>query len=805
MGLGSSRPVHTNQTTTAHQYAVDLGYWPSDDALFAAVKQGKFNKAITLAKHANINLCTTNSAGQNPIHLAISLGWEEIAAQLVQIATERNSIAIHQPDREGYTPLVLAMECGNIPLARTLTAVDAAIDTGPNVNCSPDRLEERHRAIALAHLMKHANGDTAVAHRAAVNQGDIYFDKLLIGQDAPLRKACRQGTNAIRLQICKLGIDSSYVLARILLTQWDHQHRDAKHSVSKVCSDDVHTARKLIDVGAADPAEALSYVMQAYQSGIANEALCTLAAIELICLGASDRVAMEQAIASRNSKAVKLLGLDGHPLHQAVVAQAKAGNVNALRFLFSDDVADMLKDRIGQLALIQLTEHGHTAAVRLLIQEHIRTDFALTYFLSRKNTKAVNTLVGAGADGLTHLSDLLNEEDATGMAKMLIEAGVDPSKLLLELVSNHPKNLHQAKILIAAGANVSVALARASASQRTNAQNTLNAVSKEVSTIQETVARTLSRNTHEHAQAVGRILDAQWEMMQPTFHETLERLNKLTEPLASGSNNVSSEMRHILAALKRADWEDLIDSVANTSDAEDVLTLVMIADAPRLARLLFSAGVSETASIVDAILTYDIDVLGNLIKLGVKPQHILWWLAQHGAMDLATALIKQADIDLMELIRNVINENHADDATFSALKHLIPRIADGAEALARAFEQGDRKVAKALITAGVDINMALILAINHAYFEAMRQLLPIAYPSEALAKLLTTDRSIPEDQMLAAQVLLYLGADYDSACQRFDLKTTPPAATTSHTVINSLGAIAIKMAKTGFTKLATTT
>lgn len=804
MGLNSSQPVNANSVNATPHHGCTLTGWPSVHALFKAINKGDFNKSIALARHANINLCTVNNEGQNPIHLAISLNQEDISAQLVQTAAARNSIAIHQPDREGYTPLMLAIERGNIPLAKILITLHAAILADHDIHCSADRQEQKRRTIVHAHLLKHANGDTAQAHITAVNQGDFHFDKLIIGKHSPLREACKSSANALRLQVARLGVDVSYVLARILLTQWDERYHDSGNNFSTISPEEVHFIRKLGEVG-GDLSEALMHVLHAHRRGIAEEATCALAVLELLCLGVSDRQAMAQAIASRDATAVRLLGFDGVALQHAVMTQAKAGTAETVQFLFSEEGADIPQDTIGVSALFQLAEDGHETGVRLLIQAGVPSDTTLAHLTRKRNKQAVKTMIHAGADGVTLLSTITLHDDATGSAAILIDVGVDPSGLLLDSVTRRPRNLHQARILIAAGASPLVAQARATGLLSPDDRDTLETLAREVLALQSLVARTSGDNRPEHIQTVGRILDAQRAMAQPAFYGAIDRLNKCAAPFATGNDPASSDIRQILAALKRADWEEISPLVANSPVADDAFTIVMTAQAPFLARLLLSAGVSATAAIADAGLTHDIDMLCNLVHLGIEPQRILWQLARNGAGDLAASLIHRMDIDLLELFRNVLKQNSLiDTADYHDLTMLIPHVIDGTETLARALEQRDQQVAHALVAAGVNIEATLNLAINCTYFAAIRQLVPIANPSAALAKLLTTDNAIQENQRIAAQVLMLLGADYSRACALTNPNAPQPAKAKSRDIADVMGSMVMKIIKNEITKVSTT-
>jgi ankyrin repeat protein len=95
-----------------------------------------------------------NKVGQSPLHLAVVNGRTEVVAYLI-----RSGVSVDQLTRDGWTPLLLACECGDANTSRML------LDSGADVNFKSK---------------KHGNSPL---HRAA-NSGHLELAKLLLSRGA---------------------------------------------------------------------------------------------------------------------------------------------------------------------------------------------------------------------------------------------------------------------------------------------------------------------------------------------------------------------------------------------------------------------------------------------------------------------------------------------------------------------------------------------------------------------------------------------------------------------------------------------
>jgi len=748
MGLNSDFPVKSTSMSEAHDQAVVVDNSTAIETLFRAIDDGDIDTAVDLARHSNADLSAVNSHGQNPIHLAISLGRDDIAAELVQASHENTDTAIHDTDRAGYTPLMLAMEYGNFSLARILIEMRAAVIVGRDTHCSPEKLTQKHRTIVHTTLLMEAQGDVAKAHKAAVAKGFHHFEKLIFGQHTALRDACERGdVDTAKALITKLGVDASFILTRTLL--------DQHPSVSPARANAVKT----LIAADADLALALEYALEAGEMSAMQE---------LVFLGAPGIEAMDKAIEKRDANAVALLSRSAVRRVEVLKKAAMRENVGAVQFMFRKDGGNLSKEIFGQSALRQLAKNGHIDAVKILIKENVNSEEPLIFLLKEGNKKAVNTMIAAGADAANVLQIIASTHslapiDETYQLKILIDAGVDPSRLLFEKVRGKSKDLHQAKILIAAGAKASASLAHAPERERGEILKTLVALSKEVSAIQKAVAGTTSGEDGAEVQAVGRILSAQRAMAQPELRDHRHAINRMADYFESRGNKDAATL---LRALERVDWAEIAASAKNLSDANGAVSALMARNNFYSVRLLMSAGAAATTAVLYAIKNHDLAALTDLIDAGFDPKLVLWQVVCLGPADLARALIKEEELELVDLFKGLLDDHGTLD-----LKAFIPSITDGTDELLQACQRGETEVANALIAAGVNTGKVINLAIQGMHPQALRTLINLrADKAAALVE------ALESNQDTVAQMLLYLGADPIIARQKAETAGNKKAA-----------------------------
>jgi len=111
----------------------------SDELLFAAAKEGDVNKVLQAIQEGADPTCWDEFAGRHQaIHLASYYGHTEVVKTLLKSGAEVDAIgnfAISNEESKYGTPLHLAVETGNIELAKFL------IDSGANINLTDGTYE----------------------------------------------------------------------------------------------------------------------------------------------------------------------------------------------------------------------------------------------------------------------------------------------------------------------------------------------------------------------------------------------------------------------------------------------------------------------------------------------------------------------------------------------------------------------------------------------------------------------------------------------------------------------------------------
>ena len=736
MGLDSNFPVKPSEMNGAYDQAIVVDNATSIEALFRAIDEGDTESALDLARYSNADLSILNNHGQNPLHRAIVRDQDEVANALAKKNYDDGGNAIHDMDREGYTPLMLAVEHGNMPLAKRLIEMKAGAAIGHDVNCSAERLSQKHNTIIHTILLLETDGDSAEAHKRAVANDFLSFEKLIFGKNTLLRNVCERGdVDAAKALISKSGADASFILMRTLAE--DHP---------TVSPDRAKAIRTLIAAG-ADLSAALMHAIEADQFPAVQS---------LLCLGAPGDAAMATAIERRDEHMVTLLQKSGVDTFDALMHEAMLGNTGAVKFLLSTRGGALPQHR-DEYVLTELAKRGNKDAVKLLIKEGVNSTHSLIDLLSSGNADAIKLLISAGADAsevLETVADIHGHgaTDEVYQLKILIDAGVDPSRLLFDRVRGKSKDIHQAKMLIAAGAKASAALAYAADSERNAVSQTLVSVSKEVLALQQAVKRADNSETAD-VSTVGRILAVQLSMAQPESRAYRESLKNIGNELAANGDQAAAKL---LFAIEQVNWADLRSSSTNRSNAAMAVTTVMKVNDSYSARLLMSAGASPIAAITHGIRNHNVRLLANLIDAGVSSHRVLQGVLRSENVDLAKKLIQEKNINLYEMFHDLINLDEK-----SNLKVFIPILTDGTRELLVSFDLGDRKTANVLVAAGVDTSKALNLAIRGLHMKAVQALIALGADKSA-ALLETIDKNLPT----MTQMLLCLGADPVIALQK---------------------------------------
>lgn len=660
-------------------------YTPSDGliatqhlaSLFAAINGADVRTAVEILNQYEPDLSSINDEGQTPIHLAISLRRHEIAAQMLAKLPAGHQ-ALNARNREGYTPLMLAVERGNISLSKSLIEKGSTVHVGDDVNCSESRLKDKSHTIAAAQLLLETAGDMSAAFTLAIQRDIRSLDFRFRDARQQLREACEQGDIDSAKTFIAAGMDPSYTLMRVVSTMWN-------------------------------------------QVGVAS----AMAVRTLIAAGADPTEALKQALAERiiNKDAVQKLLMLGASGEQALIHHAKNANVDAVRFLLGQAPNNALdKTRV----LVELAESGYQHAVELLLAEGLDFAAALSHVLEAGNKRAVKVLVDADADSSEKLTALAlgGHEYPAGVIErlaVLISAGVDPSRTLYEIAKD-AKDPTAIKVLIAAGAKVPAALHHASSAERSTIEQTLQNAARDVAEVRAAMQQT----GDDDITLLANILYARDDIADPARTDTRAQLMLLADAYEASANQKCADL---MRAVVLGDWaaiKELFEGEIEDAAARVMLDLSRGGNVP-LGRVLAAAGASPLVVLAFA-LRYEwqrqrdagTELLSFMLDVGYEPYEMVAELLEVGQEELAKAFIEKKDIDVFDMLDVAAQRNDV-----SALKQFIPRLIKGTHALERAITEGNTNLARTLVAAGVEFNQRSERALSHAVEQGNTELLKV--------------------------------------------------------------------------------
>lgn len=701
------------------------------EALCAAIRKNDLSAVSYVVDHAKIDFSAIGREGQNPIHLAVSRTCRD---SLIDLLIERSCAsgnAAHEADRYGYTPFMIAVELGNIKIARSLINMGATVCTDNDANCSAHQLAAKQQTISHARILLEARGDIPTAHTLALQRGEDSFETIFSRVHEFQKQACAQGDIRTAKALIEYGADPSFVLMQTL-------HESSKHWA--VSPNRATIIRNLLVAG-ADPYAALRY-------SLLSQHIRRSTMERLLMSGASGEKAITVARQVNRTNSVLPLFTSKKNWDSTLIQAAVNGDTNEIRYWLNKTV--LSADRV----FLDLIGAGNKNAIKLLIAEGLSPRATLTNLTDDENVAATRFLISAGADVSPILSSMLKKGELglpMGIKQLdtLIQAGVDVSKMLLDATQT-PRDLTVAKVLIAAGASISDALKQVSGHERAEAANALDAAARDV----RRVAMTLRNTRHADSTLIEAILVAEGMRDRGRMDGTNQPLTELANHFQAKGENAKADL---VRAIEKVDWKSITSLVdRHEDDASDVLKRLLHVNAGPSARLLVHANVTPSAFLRPSseftdsqIKDYDVLLCCLLINAGQSDHGVLERSLDERGPYYTKKIMDRAQIDLNDMFKHMLKSGNE-----SALQKFIPGLTSGAFELATACSRGDTALAQALIAAGANAGDALYIAMVRVDIDATDKLIELgADKSVALAAALS------ENSPLIAETLITLGAD----------------------------------------------
>ena len=690
----------------------------SRDALFKAIECADLGTVRGLIQRPDVDLSAVNSDGQTPIHAAIASGHRDVAMLILG----HPHCSINALDRQGYTPLMLAVERCEWRLAKALVDRDATINV--------DSMESEKIKMANVHalVLMGAKGDLREAQRSALKIGLASFEALFAARHTALRNACERRDVINVTALMNDGVDASFVLMRLL---------DNPLSLSAVRGAAV---RHLIASGVDLPA-ALAYAVAA-NSVSAVRAMLMLSRTQDII----GEMALMNAARELDMAGVSLLVASGVNINAVFVGLAEYQNEEAMKLMLRDPLINERLDVV--MVLMDLAQDGNRHALKLLIDHGMSPVSALAELVRRGDQKAAKTLIRSGAEGVALLRSL-----AAGCAdrprqidalRTLIRADADDAAQVLCEMAKDGKNLTAAKMLVMAGAEISEALACVAMIDHDALEDTLRTVRRDIMHTAQLMAGT----GHNNVDLAVILTAAQDYVAGPKWN----LYSMIVQMMLRDDDSHPSYDGDLLRALESVDWRAITELVERRPIAAcDVLILLSrFEDCLPMARVLVSAGVSLQPATLDSVNNHDLGRLSFLLRAGC-PESVLLskMLEMDGGAPLAKELIQREHINVFKALDYLVMCGQQ-----ARLKHFIPAVTDGQQELIRALALDNMKLADALFKEQIDTRKVLVSAILTGEAAAAKRLALLGVDTAgALAQALAGKH----DEV--AQILLMWGAD----------------------------------------------
>ncbi|CAM4134822.1 ankyrin repeat domain-containing protein [Bordetella muralis] len=732
-------PISSHQPTTHQATPVSCPFdymrnLSPDASLRLAVAKNDFDGVSYVLDHSEVDFSALDYCGQNPIHSAIDLGRDDNIVYLL-IERSEGSNAIHELDRNGYTPLMLAVEQGKISLA-TFMIKDrqATYSDGNDATCHPDRLSRKQQTLGHTRLLVESGGDIAEAHRLALGRGIDSFEQSFMVQHNSLKNACRAGDIEAARVIVAAGADPSFVLMRTL-----------NGSGLSVSPERATITRNLLAAG-AHPTATLKHALS---TKIDYHPVRTL-----LMLGASSNV-LKDFILERATAFDKIFlhSINKKDWSNALKNAALQGDKAAVQFWVRSGAVK------PDPTLISLAKNRRVDAIKLLLDSGVDGHSTLLRLVDEGKIEAVRSLISAGANVSKLLQEMMGNHQRglrIGIDKLqtLIRAGADMSQLLLAS-TNGKDRLHVAKILLAAGANAEAAVALCPENTRAEVKKTLALAAQDAAAVD----RMMRDAGSSDITLVESILVAKGFIDQPTRRPINEGLTKTADRLQTEGHQAEADL---LRAVLSTDWNEIKSRVAGNSRAAVMVLLMMLQhhDVPS-SRLLVRAGTNISAAIDWTISKIQdnnkaIVLIARLLLAADDLAHrVLGHAIDSKGTPFAKELIKLSKFNIVDMFGHLTKAgNMAAIVKLNPLHTIEP---------AQTSTTSSESLAFSLISAG--FNNA------HTFFEALDAGDPgtagvlgalIKDNSVALA------RALSDAQASVAETLLVLGADLNVALREVD-------------------------------------
>ncbi|MVW80786.1 ankyrin repeat domain-containing protein [Bordetella sp. 02P26C-1] len=670
--------------------------------IFSAIKHGYAHTALDLIERFDPNLSASNKDGQTPLHLAVALDDRELASEIIASLPAGHS-ALNARDRQEYTPLMLAVENGSVPLSKALIEKGGDIPSKLILPASGARAEKILCTLHAAELLLEARGDMGVAYTLALRDKDTDFQRRFAGALEALRTACADGDMVEAQRMLDEGMDASSALTMEAL------------SVAEPATPS--RARVLTNLRAlgADPTVSMRQVLL---RGEKASDVCHL----LLLLGADPHQAMVDAARNGDAKGLKRLLDFGFNINDAVVRVAKAGDGKALSLMLSNGRLNA-EDR---LSIFQtLAKAGQQEAVKLLIDRGQDPAQALSRAFETGDRATARVLFEAGGNVSSRLNALaadcrVNPDEGMKRLEALIAAGVDSSYALYDTAKGgkDPVAVHT---LIAAGARVPEALGHALASELPDIEETLASASNNVAALK----RMMDDAGDSGSALLTTLLLAKDDIADPAKSDRLRRLEAMAGAYDMQGDRACADL---LRALLQVDWIEIKALVTADPDASSRVLLDLSRETDVVLGRILAAAQADPHYVFAFALRdgwmgdTSLKRLSFMLDIGYEPYEVVNALLELNEDDAAKALIAQRGLNVIELLD--VSARHDNKEEF---QRFTSRMTDSTGLIAPAIRQGRSQLLAALLAAGIqpepnDTEEHLLGALRKGHIDVLQPL-----------------------------------------------------------------------------------
>lgn len=646
--------------------------------LCLAIDNGDLQAVSDIMGQCGPDVLAEHVDGHTALHRALSLGQDAIAMQMLDKLPEGHA-ALNMRDRQGYTPLMLAVQNSSIPLSKMLIGKGATVYAGDDAHCSEAVVTQKKEILAAAALLLETRGDVAAANLLAIQRDRNHPYSRQFGRvHGDLVWKARLGEMEAGRAMVEAGVDPSHAL---MIAMW---------SVAEVTAAHRHVAKNLIALG-ADPTSAL-------RQALANPSLtvlCKMCTPALLLLGAAGERVLTTASAELNAQAVEWLMRHSVRAENALAHHAKSGNAQAVRLLLDSAPKHVPID--AARVLCDLAKSGHRQAVELLITEGVQAAASFKQLIDKGDKAAVKVFIEAGIDTSETLREFASKDRlyAPGGFKrlsFLIGAGADPSRLLYESIKNG-SGLALPALLMAAAAMVPPALDHASPDERRNLERALMEAKNLIPVLPA------KEQGHDAMDLLVDIVGARDDMASPESDALRARLQTLAATYQARGEQRRADL---VRALEQVNWEGIKALAEDAEASKDVMAELSHHGSIRLGSLLAAAGVDAREVLALALRDHwqgraATTRLSFLLDVGYDPSEVVAALLEANEDDLAKALVQEKGIDPYGVL-DTLHKQHKLDELEQFLLRVTPD--KGIACIERAIHEGRNDLAYMFIDSG---------------------------------------------------------------------------------------------------------